>query len=164
MRDLEFSSKLHARSTNDLPLKVALHLPTLLTRKTACGSHTSSNTSSGEKTGVVDEETFGGVRASVKMEVLICTRAASDLRGTKWKEYGNGSSSYIISTITNQLRNRTSPLSLLTSICKASRPVSAGRLIAGPRLLPSSAFLNWTTTDGMIASAGGVTRGRSDRE
>jgi hypothetical protein len=42
--------------------------------------------------------------------------------------------------------------------------VSAGRLIAGPRLLPSSAFLNWTTTDGMIASGGGVTRGRSDRE
>jgi hypothetical protein len=50
----------------------------------------------------VDEETFGGVRASVKMEVLICTRAASDLRGTKWKEYGNGSSSYIVSTVLSQ--------------------------------------------------------------
>jgi hypothetical protein len=88
----------------DLPLKVALHLPTLLTRNTACGSHTSSKTSSGEKTCVVDEETFGGVRASVKMEVLICTRAASDLRGTKWKEYGNGSSSYMVSAIAIQTR------------------------------------------------------------
>jgi len=52
---------------------------------------------------VVDEETLGGVRASVKMEVLICTRAASDFRGTKWKEYGNGSSSYMVSAVMTQL-------------------------------------------------------------
>lgn len=42
--------------------------------------------------------------------------------------------------------------------------MSAGKLIAGPRLLPSSAFLNCTTTEGMIASGGGVTRGSRDRE
>lgn len=52
---------------------------------------------------MVDEETLGGVRASVKMEVLICTRAASDFRGTKWKEYGNGSSSYMVSAVMTQL-------------------------------------------------------------
>jgi hypothetical protein len=92
MRDL-LSALLptHAYSLHS-PLKVALHLPTLLTLNTAWGSQTSSNTSSGEKVVVVDEDTLGGVRASAKMEVLICTRAASVDRGTKWKEYGNGSS------------------------------------------------------------------------
>jgi hypothetical protein len=84
---------------SDLPLKVALHLPTLLTLKTACGSHTSSNTSSGEKVVVVDDDTLGGVSASARIELLICTRAASDDLGTKWKEYGNGSSLYNLSAL-----------------------------------------------------------------
>ena len=48
----------------------------------------------------------------------------------------------------------TSPLSLFTNIWSASRPVSAGRLIAGPRLLPSSGFLNWTTILGMSTGSG----------
>ena len=50
----------------------------------------------------------------------------------------------------------TSPRSLLTSIWRASRPVSAGKLIAGPRLLPSSAFLNWTTTLGIWTGSGRI--------
>lgn len=71
----------------------------------------------------------------------------------------------LISTLFSDREDRhTSPLSLFTSICRASRPVSAGKLIAGPRLVPSSAFLNCTTTEGMIASGGGVTRGRRDLE
>lgn len=80
-----------------LPLRVALHLPTLRTRNTAWGSHHSSKTSSGEKVGAVDVEA-GGARASVKMDELICTRAevgavaVGETFGIKWKEYGKGSS------------------------------------------------------------------------
>lgn len=51
----------------------------------------------------MEDDTLGGVSASVKMEVLICTRAASDFRGTKWNEYGNGSSSCIVSTTPGKL-------------------------------------------------------------
>jgi len=92
MRGLLSAPRSTKRSRLYSPLKVALHLPTLLTLNTAWGSQTSSNTSSGEKVAVVDEDTLGGVRASAKMEVLIWTRAASVERGTKWKEYGKGSS------------------------------------------------------------------------
>jgi hypothetical protein len=151
------------------PVNVALHLPTLLTLKTACGSHHSSNTSSGEKVGAVELDA-GGSSASFKMDVLIWTRASwvpsVDTLGIRWKAYGRGSSVCMMSAGTRALvskRQLTSPLSLFTSICRASRPVSAGRLIAGPRFEPSSEDLNWTTIDGAALAGAGKGSGLSDR-
>jgi hypothetical protein len=97
MRDLIMISwELLARYIG-LPLRVALHLPTLRTRNTACGSHHSSKTSSGLKTGAFELDA-GGAKASVRMEELMRTLAevgasVSFAFGLRWKEYGNGSSS-----------------------------------------------------------------------
>lgn len=49
------------------------------------------------------------------------------------------------------------PLSLLTSISIPSRPVSAGKLTAGPMEDPSTELLNWTTTVGALGMTGAGT-------
>ena len=109
------------RTSQGSPLNVALHLPTLRTRKTACGSHHSSNTSSGLKTGAFELDA-GGSKASVRMDELMSTRAGVTAEsfgfGIKWNEYGRGSSlfSSVASLVSPYERVLTSPLSLFTSI------------------------------------------------
>jgi hypothetical protein len=51
-------------------------------------------------------------------------------------------------------RTSSTPLSRLTSISMPSRPVSAGKLTAGPIDEPSTELRNWTTTVAALGTTG----------